>query len=57
MTGHLAPVSTAFDKEPLFALRDSELSYLIGMLGTHFDRNDTLDRETLLRYVEEAGAL
>ena len=57
MTGHLAPVSTAFDKEPLFALRDSELSYLIGMLGSHFDRNDTLDRETLLRYVEEAGAL
>ena len=33
------------------------MSLLEGALGSHFDRNDTLDRETLLRYVEEAGAL
>ncbi len=56
MNPHLAPVSTAH-LEPIRELSTPGLGALLGLITTHFVSVPTLDRETLLRYVGEAGAL
>lgn len=56
MTAHLAPVSTAH-LEPIRELNNQGVFALHGLIAAHFVSVPTLDRETLLRYVGEAGAL